>query len=83
MDKRKGVLLTSWKFGYRGGSYQDCAENYREKIPGGERGQEKLVLVVVTEINRDVKHEGFVLIGMNEDNQYYYLSPKAASRDSS
>ena len=37
----------------RGRSYQDSAEHYREKIPGGERWQERLVLMVVTEINRD------------------------------
>lgn len=71
--------------GTKRGSYQDCAEHYREKIPGGERWQEMLVLMASPEINRDVKHEGFVLIIllMNEDNEYYYLSPKGASRDSS
>lgn len=71
--------------GTKRGSYQDCAEHYREKIPGGERWQQMLVLMASPEINRDVKHEGFVLIIllMNEDNEYYYLSPKGASRDSS
>lgn len=44
-----------------GRSDQDCAKQYRERIPGGDRWQERLVLLVVNEINRDVRHEGFVL----------------------
>lgn len=72
-----GSLGTQW------GSDQGCAEQYREKIPGGERWQEARTSVV-TGINRDVRQEGLVLIElvMREDNQYSYFPPWGTSKDS-
>ena len=69
--------------GVEWGSAQGGAEQYREKTPGDERWQERLVLLVVTGINRDVTQEAFALtvLLMTENHQYCYLPPQGISRD--